>query len=505
MADIKEIFSLLSNPTDKDKELIRKAYNFAVIAHTGHERKNGEPYLNHLFATAQTLAELGMGPITISAGLLHDAIEDTNVKPEDIEKEFGKEILFLVEGVTKLGHIKYHKSSRHNESLRKLFVAMSQDIRVLIIKLCDRLHNMRTLEHVDKEKQLRIATETLEIYAPIAYRLGIKKLQRELEDLAFSYVYPEDFKKVKKLSKIKRVEQEAHLNKFKKSLKKELAKNGITQFHTDNRVKGLYSLCKKLKRKEMDIEKVYDVLALRVIVPTVSDCYKVLGIIHGAWRPLPGRIKDYIAFPKTNGYQSIHTTIFTGDGGIIEIQIKTDQMYRESEYGIASHVGYKWKQANAQKKLNPDLLWVNKLIPLNKHWEDTGVQKKSLNMDDVPGWIKDLVAYQKEAGDGFMDDIKQDFLDERIFVFTPKGDVIDLPKNSSVIDFAFNIHSDIGEHMSGAKVNGKFVSINTTLHNGDRVEIETKKSAKPSYKWLEFCKTTMARRHISHYIESKTK
>ena len=220
MADIKEIFSLLSNPTDKDKELIRKAYNFAVIAHTGHERKNGEPYLNHLFATAQTLAELGMGPITISAGLLHDAIEDTNVKPEDIEKEFGKEILFLVEGVTKLGHIKYHKSSRHNESLRKLFVAMSQDIRVLIIKLCDRLHNMRTLEHVDKEKQLRIATETLEIYAPIAYRLGIKKLQRELEDLAFSYVYPEDFKKVKKLSKIKRVEQEAHLNKFKKSLKK---------------------------------------------------------------------------------------------------------------------------------------------------------------------------------------------------------------------------------------------------------------------------------------------
>ncbi|OHA98249.1 MAG: hypothetical protein A3G47_01485 [Candidatus Zambryskibacteria bacterium RIFCSPLOWO2_12_FULL_39_45] len=507
MPQIKEIFSLLSNLADKDKELIQKAYDFAVVAHEGHERKNGEPYLNHLFATAETLAELGMGPITISAGLLHDAIEDTDAKPEDIEKEFDKEILFLVEGVTKLGHIKYHGTSRHNESLRKLFVAMSQDIRVLIIKLCDRLHNMRTLEHVPKEKQLRIATETLEIYAPIAYRLGIKKLQRELEDLSFSYVNPEDFKKVQKLSKIKRVEQEAHLDKFRKSLKKELAKDGVIDFHTDNRVKGLYSLFKKLKRKELDIEKVYDVLALRIVVPTISDCYKVLGIIHGAWRPLPGRIKDYIAFPKTNGYQSIHTTIFTGDGGIIEIQIKTDQMYRESEYGIASHVGYKWKQNNQQKKFNPDLLWVNKLIPTNKHWDDgaTGnLTYKARATTDVPRWVKELVDYQKEARDDkFLDDIKSDFLDERIFVFTPKGDVIDLPKNSSVIDFAFSIHSDIGEHTAGAKVNGKFVTLQTILKNGDRVEIETKKGAKPSYKWLEHCKTTMARRHINHYIETK--
>ncbi|KKR31474.1 MAG: (P)ppGpp synthetase [Parcubacteria group bacterium GW2011_GWF2_39_8b] len=507
MPQIKEIFSLLSNLADKDKELIQKAYDFAVVAHEGHERKNGEPYLNHLFATAETLAELGMGPITISAGLLHDAIEDTDAKPEDIEKEFDKEILFLVEGVTKLGHIKYHGTSRHNESLRKLFVAMSQDIRVLIIKLCDRLHNMRTLEHVPKEKQLRIATETLEIYAPIAYRLGIKKLQRELEDLSFSYVNPEDFKKVQKLSKIKRVEQEAHLDKFRKSLKKELSKDGVIDFHTDNRVKGLYSLFKKLKRKELDIEKVYDVLALRIVVPTISDCYKVLGIIHGAWRPLPGRIKDYIAFPKTNGYQSIHTTIFTGDGGIIEIQIKTDQMYRESEYGIASHVGYKWKQNNQQKKFNPDLLWVNKLIPTNKHWDDgaTGnLTYKARATTDVPRWVKELVDYQKEARDDkFLDDIKSDFLDERIFVFTPKGDVIDLPKNSSVIDFAFSIHSDIGEHTAGAKVNGKFVTLQTILKNGDRVEIETKKGAKPSYKWLEHCKTTMARRHINHYIETK--
>src|SRR3990167_6344813 len=371
MNDIKEITSLLQNPTEKDIALIEKAYNFAKKSHEGHMRNSGEQYFNHLFATAKNIAELGMSATTISAGFLHDLLEDTKVKPEEIEKEFGKEILFLVDGVTKLGEIKYRGTSRYNESLRKLFVAMSQDIRVLIIKLCDRLHNMQTLEHVPKEKQRRIATETLEIYVPIASRLGIKKLQRELEDLSFSYVNPEDFKKVQKLSKIKRVEQEAHLDKFRKSLKKELSKDGVIDFHTDNRVKGLYSLFKKLKRKELDIEKVYDVLALRIVVPTISDCYKVLGIIHGAWRPLPGRIKDYIAFPKTNGYQSIHTTIFTGDGGIIEIQIKTDQMYRESEYGIASHIGYKWKHDNtARKKLNPDLLWVNRLIPVNKHWDD---------------------------------------------------------------------------------------------------------------------------------------
>ena len=239
-----------------------------------------------------------------------------------------------------------------------------------------------------------------------------------------------------------------------------------------------------------------------MVVPSVADCYKVLGIIHSIWRPLPGRIKDYIAFPKTNGYQSIHTTIFTGDGGIVEIQIKTDQMYQESEYGIASHISYKEK--DEKKKISPDLLWVHKLIPMNKHWDDDKkAYKSSGTSSDVPRWIKDLVEYQKEAGKEFLDDIKSDFLDERIFVFTPKGDVIDLPKNSSVIDFAYSIHSDVGEHMSGAKVNGKLVSLSTILKNGDRVEIETKKNARPSYKWLEYCKTTLAKRRIHHYIESK--
>lgn len=496
MPHIKEITSLLQNPTEKDLKLIQKAYDFAAIAHTGHMRKSGEPYFNHLFGTAKNLAELGMGAVTISAGLLHDSIEDTPTKPEDIEREFGSEILFLVEGVTKLGKIRYQGSSRHNESLRKLFVAMSQDIRVLIIKLCDRLHNMQTLGSVPQEKQTRIATETLEIYAPIAYRLGIRKLQRELEDLAFSYVHPKEFKEIEQLLKTKRVEQEAQLDKFEKSLKKELAKNGITKFRIDHRVKGLYSLYKKIAKKHMDIEDIYDISAIRVVVPDITDCYRILGIVHTVWQPLPGRIKDYISLPKLNGYQSIHTTVFTGDGGIVEIQIRTEEMQKEAEYGIASHISY--KEGLRKKSTNPNLLWVSKILPKGKV-----ASNDNFSTTDIPKWVKELVEYQKEAGDEFMDDIKSDFLEERIFVFTPKGDVIDLPKDSSVIDFAYSIHSDIGEHMSGSKVNGKFVAISTMLKNGDRVEIETKKSAKPSYKWLEHCKTTMARRRINHFIETK--
>ncbi|HRH27101.1 MAG TPA: RelA/SpoT family protein [Parcubacteria group bacterium] len=465
MNDIKEIYSLLSNLNPENKALIQKAYDFAYKAHEGHTRKSGEPYFNHLFGTAKNIASLGMDTPTIIAGFLHDSIEDMGVSPEIIEKEFGKEVLFLVEGVTKLGKIKYRGTNRYNESLRKLFVAMSQDIRVLIIKLCDRLHNMQTLSHVPKEKQLRIAKETLEIFAPLAYRLGIKTLQRELEDLAFSYVYPNEFEEIKKILKKKKEEVEEHLNNFEKSLKKELAKNGITDFKMDHRVKSLYSLYKKLEKYKWDVESIYDISALRVTVKEVSDCYRILGIVHGTWRPLPGRIKDYIASPKLNGYRSIHTTIFTGDGGIIEVQIRTEEMHLEAEYGVASHLSYK-------------------------------EGKKTTN------WIQDLVDFQKEAGEDFLEHAKKDFFEERIFVFTPIGDVIDLPKDSSVIDFAYNIHTDIGNHMVGAKVNGKFTSITTKLQSGDRVEVETKKNAKPNKKWLESCKTTMAKRRINNYLEN---
>jgi GTP pyrophosphokinase len=499
--NIKEIISLLNNPNQKDVALIQKAYDFAEKAHAGHIRNNGEQYFNHLFATAKNIAELGMGATTISAGFLHDLIEDTKTKPEDIEGEFGKEILFLIDGVTKLGEIKYRGTSRYNESLRKLFVAMSQDIRVLIIKLCDRLHNMQTLEYVPKEKQLRIATETLEIYAPIAYRLGIKKLQRDLEDLAFGYVYPEEAETVKKIMKLKREEVEEHLDKFQKSLKKELAKDGIVNFRIDYRVKSLYSLYKKLQKYKGDVETIYDISALRITVPEISDCYKILGVIHGSWRPLPERIKDYIASPKPNGYRSLHTTIFSGDGGIIEVQIRTEDMHKEAEFGIASHLSY--KEGLKKKTTNPNLLWIRSILP-TKEKESFELNNLSETVD-VPQWVKELVEYQNEAGEEFVDDIKTDFFEERIFVFTPVGDVIDLPKDSSVIDFAYAIHTDVGEHMSGARVNGKFVAIDTILQNADRVEIETKKSAKPSQKWLEHCKTTMAKRRINSFLENQKK
>ncbi len=456
---------MLDNPSEKDVVLVQKAYDFAKKAHEGELRLSGDPYFNHLFATAKNIAELGMRAETVAAGFLHDCMEDGKATAEEIKKEFGEGILSLVEGVTKLGKIRYQGTTRYNENLRKLFMAMSQDIRVLIIKLCDRLHNIQTLQYVPKEKQIRIAKETLEIYAPLAYRLGIKKLQRSLEDLAFTYVYPKKSEEIKKILKEKRGQVEKHLDKFQKSLKRELAKNSITNFHIDYRVKSLYSLYRKMQKYDENAENIYDISALRITVPEVADCYKILGIIHASWRPLPNRIKDYIASPKLNGYKSIHTTIFTGDGGIIEVQIRTEDMHKEAEYGIASHLSYK------EGKLT--------------------------------GWIKELLEYQKEAGNEFVSEIKNDFFKERIFVFTPKGDVIDLPKGSSVIDFAFAIHTDIGAHMSSAKVNGKMVTITSILDSGDRVEIETKKSAKPSAKWLPFCKTTMAKRRINNFLENK--
>ncbi len=466
MNDLREITSLMQNPSEEDTALIQKAFDFAKKAHEGHERKSGEPYFNHLFQTAKNIAELRMGATTIAAGFLHDSIEDTNVTAQEIEKEFGKEILFLVEGVTKLGKLKYQGRERYNESLRKLFVAMSQDIRVLIIKLCDRLHNIETLEHVKKEKQMRIAKETLDIYAPLAYRLGIKKLQRSLEDNAFKYVYPEEYEDIRKLLKKKKEEIERHLDDFQKKLRKVLVENDIKDFKIDYRVKSLYSLYKKIKKYKGNVESIYDISAIRVTVHEISDCYKVLGIVHGAWRPLQERIKDYIAIPKLNGYRSIHTTIFSGDGAIIEVQIRTEKMHDEAEYGVASHISYKEGRKTSTE------------------------------------WLTKLSEYQKIDGEEFVESVKTDFFEERIFVFTPLGDVIDLPKGSSVIDFGFAIHTDIGEHISGAKVNGKFVAITTELQMGDRVEIETKKNSKPSAKWVEHCKTSIARRKIMNYLEN---
>ncbi len=481
--------------SEKDKKLVEKAYNFAKEAHKNLTRHSGEPYFNHLFATAKYLAELGLDGESIAAGFLHDTIEDVGVDKETIKKEFGDEVLFIIEGVTKLGHVRYHGSDRHNESLRKLFVAVSQDMRVILVKLCDRLHNMETLEFVPKEKQLRIAKETLEIYVPIAYRLGIRKLSRRLEDLAFPYVFPQESSEIKKLIKEKFDSREESLDKFRKSLSKELAKSSLRDFKTEYRVKGKYSLYKKYLKYKKEIDKIFDIAAVRILLPKVEDCYKVLGIIHSNFQPMPGRIKDFIAFPKTNGYRGIHTTVFTGDGSCIEVQIKTYDMHNESEYGIASHMNYKTGKSGT---LSQSLEWIKSILPQSyfKKNEDRKEYK------GIPDWIKDLVEYQSnfEDSDSVISDIKSDFLNEQIFVFTPKGDVVDLPKGSCAIDFAYAIHSDIGDHISGAIINGKMSGIDTPLSSGDIVDIQTSKNSKPKRKWLEFVKTTLAKRSIRNQI-----
>ncbi|MBI2065565.1 MAG: bifunctional (p)ppGpp synthetase/guanosine-3',5'-bis(diphosphate) 3'-pyrophosphohydrolase [Candidatus Zambryskibacteria bacterium] len=484
----------MTNPSLEDLALIKKALTFVEQAHQQHKRYSGEPYLSHLTETAQILAELGTGSATIAAGLLHDTIEDVRIKREDIVKEFGEEVAFLVEGVSKLGHLKYQGADRHNESLRKLFVAMSEDIRVLLIKLADRLHNIRTLSHVPKDKQKRIATETLEIYAPIAYRLGIRKINRELEDLSFPYVYPEEYEEMKKALKERHVDRAESLEKFSRSVKKALAKEGLTKTKTEYRVKGLYSLYKKYLRNERDLEKIYDISAMRILVDSIAECYQVLGVIHGRWRPLPRRIKDYIAFPKPNGYQALHTTVFIGDGNIVEIQIKTHQMHRYSEYGIASHFSYK------EGRRGRDILaWIHALIPRLK---TSSTKIDTIKNEGVPKWISELATYKEPSKDYqlFRERLASDFFNQRIFAFSPKGDVVDLPINSTPIDFAYSIHSDIGNRMTGAKVNGKLVSLETKLHNGDIVDIMTNENAKPNRKWLDIAKTSMARRHIRHAL-----
>ncbi|OGG71591.1 hypothetical protein A3A35_01655 [Candidatus Kaiserbacteria bacterium RIFCSPLOWO2_01_FULL_51_21] len=517
---IKELLSILPSSSSKeDIDLVTKAYAFAEKAHTGHMRFSGEPYMVHLFETAKSLAELSMGAETIAAGLLHDSIEDRGVRDEEIRREFGEEILFLIQGVTKLGELKYRGLERHTESLRKLFVATSQDIRVVIIKLMDRLHNIRTLSFVPKEKQGRIAAETLEIYVPIADRLGMGKFKQELEDLSFPYVYPKEYEEALSLMKQKKNETERRLEKILNTLRKELAQQRVTNFRTERRLKGLYSLYRKYERKGRDIEKIHDLSALRIIVPTIADCYRVLGIVHSLWRPLPGEIKDYIAFPKPNGYQSLHTKILTGDGGIAEIQIRTEDMHRTAEYGIASHglykenVGYKDKTPGGEH--SSYLQWVRQLLPLLSRLPTlrsslpagaAAAKEEEKKEQKTPRWLKEIAETQNfvSGSKEFLEDLKSDFFSHRVFVFTPKGDVIDLPIDSSPVDFAYAVHSDIGDHMAGVKVNGKMVALDTRLHNGDIVEIITKLSAHPTSKWVDLAKTALARKHIRNVLEKQS-
>ena len=506
---VDKIIGQIRHLTPADKELIERAYTFAEKAHEGHTRYSGEPYMTHIAEVGFKLAAMGMQPSTIAAGLLHDTVEDTPVSTKDIKEQFGDEILFLVDGVTKLSSVRYHGTDRHNESLRKLFVATSQDIRVLIIKLADRLHNLETLHHVPEEKQKRIARETLEIYVPVAHRLGMGKLRKELEDLAFPFVYPDEATHVRQVLASRAGKSQELLERERKVLQKRLVDAGLKDFNTSYRVKGLYSLYHKLKRKEWEINSVYDLLAMRVVVGNVEDCYRVLGIIHELWRPLPKRVKDYIAFPKPNGYQSLHTTVTTQNGIIMEIQIRTKRMHQESEFGVASHILY--KQPEVSDKTERPSVFAS-LIPSlfrpfrarNSADSEIDITKQEPHHKKIPRWISQIgqvYTGEKQSTKDFIEDMQSDFFSNRIFVFTPIGDVVDLPVGATPIDFAYAIHSEVGDHTASAKVNKKMVQLDTELRNGDIVEIETRKSSRPSPKWLDFAKTSLARRRIKSALE----
>ncbi len=476
-----DILILIPKITKWEKALIESAYAFAEQAHEGQKRNSGEPYFVHVYETAKILAGLGMDTKTIVAGFLHDVLEDTDTPEKELEKEFGKEIVELVNGVTKLGKLKYRGAERHVESFRKFSLAMAQDLRILIIKLADRLHNLRTLQYVRSDKQKRIALESIEIHARLADRIGMGKLRGELEDTAFPYAYPKEYADVESLIKEKSEIYKKELASVAKELTEELHKQKIHTAEISQRQKHKYSLWCKLKRHDMDIEKIYDLIALRVIVKDVESCYRILGIIHSIWRPLPSRIKDYIANPKPNGYRSLHTTIFTKNGTIVEIQIRTEEMHAESAYGIAAHFVYKEKNKLKNKK---------SAEPYEKNLE----------------WVDQLKELQKTVSDPekFLENLKMDLFKDRIFVFTPSGDVVDLPEGSSVLDFAYAIHSDIGNHAQNALVNKKMSPLNTQLTNHDIVEVKVSKNAHPSVKWLEFTKTGMAKKHINTYLRENT-
>ena len=469
---------------EKDALTLRAAFDFASKAHAGQKRFSGEDYMVHPTAAALALAEILPDATCVAATLLHDVPEDTKTALEEIRKKFGGEIARLVDGVTKLGKVRLRnsKDEYYAENLRKMFVATSKDIRTILIKLADRLHNMRTLEFVKKEKQKRIAEETLEIYAPIASRLGIGEWKDELEDMAFKIAMPKEYQDTKaKLDQALAGKQIA-LKKLQKDLASILHTEGIKYEKITGRVKRVYSLFKKLKKYDGDISRIYDLAALRVITKSTAECYAALGAIHKHLQPLPGRVKDFIAIPKPNGYRSIHTTVFDADKNVFEIQIRTEQMHDQAEKGIASHWLYDEKGKTGEDKGK------NKSDPIDLQW------------------VQDLqnIHEQLKNPEEFLDALKIDFFKDRIFVLTPKGDVKDLPEGATPIDFAFSVHSDLAFHMAGAKVNGKMVKIDYELKSGDIIEIiKSKKPAHISQDWLNHAKTSKARSNIRQYLAER--
>ena len=470
MAQIKKYYR------QEDTDMVQLAYEFAAKAHLGQFRQSGEPYIVHPVATAMILAHMRIDPNIIVAALLHDVPEDTAVTIEEIEKNFGPDIAGMIRRITKLGKLKYRGVERYIENLRKMFVAMAEDIRVMIIKFADRVHNLSTLDSLPPKKRYRIALESLEIYAPIANRLGIGEFKSLLEDLSFPHIFPKEFEKTRQLRDTLVSERSAQLETVMEVAKKELEAVGIPVLNIHGREKTLYSLYKKIISKGgwENTDQVYDVVAIRIIVNNIADCYAGLGIIHKIWKPLKGRIKDYIAQPKPNGYQSLHTTVFCMDGQIVEFQIRDKTMHDEAEYGIAAHWHYDERGSRLPSR---DIFWAKELAEIQK---------------SILGKLSDI------------DEMKVDFFKNRIFVFTPKGDVIDLPEDATPIDFAYHIHTDIGNQCNGAKINDQLVSLDTPLKNGDVIEIFTDKNRKgPSQDWIKYAKTHQAKSKIKEKLKTQ--
>ncbi|RTH05027.1 GTP pyrophosphokinase, partial [Thermus scotoductus] len=489
--------SLLDYLPPQDREKVREAYRFAEEAHRGQLRRSGEPYITHPVAVAEILASLRMDADTVAAGLLHDTLEDCGVAPEELERRFGLAVRKLVEGETKVSKLyklaNLEGEEKRAEDLRQMFIAMAEDVRIIIVKLADRLHNLRTLEHMPPEKQRRIAKETLEIYAPLAHRLGMGQLKWELEDLSFRYLHPEAYHAL--LSRIQETQEarERIVQKAMAALEEALRKDELLQaqlqsFEVTGRPKHLYSIWKKMERDKKALEQIYDLLAVRIILdpkPTPTEegrvlrekqvCYHVLGLVHALWQPIPGRVKDYIAVPKPNGYQSLHTTVIALEGLPLEVQIRTREMHRIAEYGIAAHWLYK------EGLTDPEEL------------------KRRVS------WLKSIQEWQQEFSSSreFVEAVTRDLLGGRVFVFTPKGRIINLPRGATPVDFAYHIHTEVGHHMVGAKVNGRIVPLSYELQNGEIVEILTSKSAHPSKDWLEFAKTRSAKGKIRQYFRTQ--
>jgi len=468
-----------------DTKLIQRAYNYALLKHGDQKRKSGEPYIMHPTNVAYTIAELGLDEQTICAALLHDVVEDTDVTYEDVKKEFGLEIAEMVDGVTKLKQIQ-HASMEENqvENYRKMFLAMGKDIRVIIIKLADRLHNMRTLQFLKRERQIAISQETMQLYAPLANRLGLYSMKWELEDLSFKYLFPEEHDELVKGIEQKREQRLKFIEKIMNDIRIQLRKQHIDAEVT-GRAKHLYSIYRKMQRDNKTLDQIYDLFALRIIVNSVKDCYAALGIVHEMYSPMPGRFKDYIAVPKTNMYQSIHTTLLGEKGTPFEVQIRTWDMHRIAEYGIAAHWAY--KEANYGSKKG---------------------QKVVETHEDKLAWLRETLEWQQEMQDPqqFLETLKTELFEDEVYVFTPKGAIKVLPRGATPIDFAYSIHAEIGNRMTGAKVNSKMVPIITQIKNGDIVEIITSEHAKgPSMDWLKFVKSTQAKNRIQQWFKKEKK